>query len=130
MFLYDPLCFLFSLTLQHCSYRRKHIFGMFKHKGVDLKLAREERIILSCARKFSPSWRHDFCPPLGILFQFLSLYHQDGQIFRGRTPPPLRSSAWGTSPFPPQFYAYGCRASLKVPRGFPDFFQNFHIFDT
>ena len=37
----------------------------------------------------SPSG-HDFCNPLAILFQFFSLYHQDGQIFRGgNSPPPV-----------------------------------------
>ena len=79
-------------------------------KGVELNLVRGGIIILACARrerKFHPPPLSEFSPPgllfapSGHTFSFFSLYivrmamSSDGEL------PPLRSSARGTSPFPP-----------------------------
>ena len=48
------------------------VYEHLVHKGVELKLVRGEELFWF-ARDFSPP-EHDFCPPLGILFNFFSLY--------------------------------------------------------
>ena len=87
-----------------------HLQLVSKHKGVELNLVRGGIIILACARrerKFHPPPLSEFSPPgllfapSGHTFSFFSLYivrmamSSDGEL------PPLRSSARGTSPFPP-----------------------------
>ena len=98
--------------------------------GHRTKIGQGGRIIWACTSENSPPERffphpgHDFCPTLGILFSIFLFISSGWPILQEGTSPP-REAQPGELPPPPPQYAYGCRASLKVPRGFPDFFRIF-----
>ena len=78
---------------------------MYIYRGIELKLARGERISRACARearaKFTPPPSEHLAPQLGIIFAHLWAYFNFFFLFSvrmakssgGELPPPLSSSA-------------------------------------
>ena len=71
-----------------------YVTGVTGHKGVELKLVRGGRFFGLRARKFPlraifPPPGHDFCPPLGVLFQFFLFILLGWPSLHGGDFPPL-----------------------------------------